>query len=118
MAIPTPYPIMNQNAGQKWGGQPKCIAIDMPTSAASVVEDQDCFILFFTICNGTGAAVQVIIQDGQNPPLNLINQSLAPGGTVSGGAEYGLPMPGGITWSAAADGVHGRIVWVKPSIKP
>ena len=56
------------------------------------------------------AAVMISIADRQNPPMNLFPPMILPAGSsVSVTSPGGRPMPGGITWSASAEGAEGWI---------
>jgi len=52
----------------------------------------------------------ISIADRQNPPMNLFPPMILPAGSsVSVTSPGGRPMPGGITWSASAEGAEGWI---------
>lgn len=70
----------------------------------------DCWILELYMVNDGSGAATVSVYDRQSPPVALFpSLNLPKGGMISLNSRLSLFMPGGITWTASAAGVSGRI---------
>lgn len=92
-----------QTSNNKNFNKPVMTAITVVPNSATDLATKDCTLYSVNICNTTAGAVTFTLTDKQSTPRNVFKaQSIAANTTLAVSWNEGIPMSGGLAWTASA----------------